>query len=109
MAHCTCLGGDHDVCDVCKGFESWDESLTSAQRGELAIDFIETRTVTCAETVNRSLRLETAFRDFLFDHYCKDVHGQADDRADAIDDALHFMGRDPLNATGWVQALGVAA
>lgn len=41
--HCTC-NGDAATCGFCHDFESWDAALTDAERGELALDFIDSLT-----------------------------------------------------------------
>lgn len=41
MAHCTCRGGDHDECALCASFARWEYDLPDAERGLLAVQFID--------------------------------------------------------------------
>lgn len=37
---CTCRGGDSPECGTCQAFAAWESSLTDAERGSMALDFL---------------------------------------------------------------------
>ncbi|MGY3265838.1 hypothetical protein [Lysobacter sp. HA35] len=82
--YCTCAGGDLPTCRTCEAFEAWEHALSAAERGALAMDFINATTTahgvlrseitTRAPWLSKSATVEfnavAAFQAFLFDHFC---------------------------------------
>lgn len=76
--YCTCIGGDHDPCDLCAAFESWEYALTEAQRGELALRFLsEHRSLIEAAEPHQwaATPLESAFMGYMAEHFAMHVYG----------------------------------
>lgn len=46
MITCTCYG-DAAQCGFCHDFERWDGDLTDAERGELALEFLDSLNTVC--------------------------------------------------------------